>query len=171
MAGVPGVFWRCPAVLWGPSTHNPTWVQGKPILRKIGRFSLCACGNGVNLPHVAKHAFGDQMGPNVQKPMPFGSPPHQGLKNCGLSQKIFLFFDLFRAHRGDFCGFRAAGHILWLAYFLTVPAAPGRLNATWFQGKPILLSGRCCMAHTAIFTGTGAIFRHAVRGVSRVICG
>ena len=26
MAGVPGVFWRCPAVLQGPSTHNPTWV-------------------------------------------------------------------------------------------------------------------------------------------------
>ena len=94
MAGVPGVFWRCPAVLWGPSTPNPTWVQGKPILRKIGRFSLYACGNGVDLPHVAKHAFGDQMGPNMQKAMPFGSPPHQGLKNCGLSQK-FLFFDPF----------------------------------------------------------------------------
>ena len=26
MAGVPGVFWRSPAVLWGPTTHNPTWV-------------------------------------------------------------------------------------------------------------------------------------------------
>ena len=37
--------------------------------------------------------------------------------------------------------------------------------------KPILLSGRCCMAHTAVFTATGAIFSDAVRGVSRVICG
>ena len=26
MAGVPGVFWRSPAVLWGPSIHNPAWV-------------------------------------------------------------------------------------------------------------------------------------------------
>ena len=72
------------------------WFRGKPILRKIDRFSLCARGNGVNLPHVAKHAFGDQMGPNVQNPMPFGSLPYQGLKNCELSQKIFfLFFDIF----------------------------------------------------------------------------
>ena len=112
------------------------WLQGEPILRKIGRFSIYACGDAVNLPHVAKHAFGDQMGPNMQKAMPFGSPPHQGLKNCGLSQKMFLFFDLFfRAHRGDFCGFCAAGHILWLAYFMTVLAAPGRLNRTWAAGK------------------------------------
>ena len=29
MAGVPGVFWRCPAVLQGPSTHNPTLVLRK----------------------------------------------------------------------------------------------------------------------------------------------
>ena len=42
----------------------------------MSRFSLYACGNGVNLPHVAKHAFGDQMGPNVQKAMPFGGRAH-----------------------------------------------------------------------------------------------
>ena len=29
MAGVPGVFWRSPAVLQGPSTHNPTLVLRK----------------------------------------------------------------------------------------------------------------------------------------------
>jgi hypothetical protein len=46
----------------------------------------------VNLPHVAKHAFGNQMGTNMQKPMPFDSPPPQGLKNCELSQKNVLFF-------------------------------------------------------------------------------
>ena len=44
----------------------------------------------VDLPHVAKHALGDQMGPEMQKAMQFGSPPHQGLRNCGLSQKYFL---------------------------------------------------------------------------------
>ena len=53
---------------------------GKPLFWKIGRFSLYACGNGVNLPHLTEHAFGDQMGTNVQKAMPFGSPPHQGQK-------------------------------------------------------------------------------------------
>ena len=75
MAGVPGVSWRCPAVLWGPSTPPiQRWFQGKSILLKVGQFSLYACGNGVDLPHVAKHAFGDQMGPNVQKAMPFDSP-------------------------------------------------------------------------------------------------
>ena len=34
MAGVPGVFWRSPAVLWGPSTHNPALVAGKPLILK-----------------------------------------------------------------------------------------------------------------------------------------
>ena len=77
------------------------------------------------------------MGPNVQKAMPFGSPPYQGLKKCGLSKKkvFFYFSTFFWAHWGDFCGFRAAGHILWLAYFLTVPAAPGRLNPALVPGK------------------------------------
>ena len=31
MAGVPGVFWRSPAVLWGPTTHNPALFKGKPL--------------------------------------------------------------------------------------------------------------------------------------------
>ena len=66
-------------------------LQGKPILLKIGRFSLYACGNGLDLPHLAKRAFRDQIGPNVQKAMLLGSPSHQGLKNCGFSQ-IYIFF-------------------------------------------------------------------------------
>jgi hypothetical protein len=45
----------------------------------------------VDLPHLAKRAFRDQIGPNVQKAMLLGSPSHQGLKNCGFSQKIFFF--------------------------------------------------------------------------------
>ena len=39
------------------------------------------CENGVDLPNLAKRAFGGQMGPNVQKAMLLGSPSHQGLKN------------------------------------------------------------------------------------------
>ena len=78
-------------------------LQGKPILLKIGRFSLYACGNGLDLPHLAKRAFRDQIGPNVQKAMLLGSPSHQGLKNCGLSHKIFFFiFDPFFFVFGDF---------------------------------------------------------------------
>ena len=86
--------------------------QGKPMFRKVGRFSLYACGNGVDLPRVAKHAFNEQMGPYVQKAMPFGSPPHQGQK---IADFLISFFDLFRAHRGAFRGLRAAGHISSLA--------------------------------------------------------
>ena len=67
-------------------------LQGKPILLKIGRFSLYACGNGLDLPHLAKRAFRDQIGPNVQKAMLLGSPSHQGLKNCGFLQKYFFLF-------------------------------------------------------------------------------
>ena len=48
----------------------------------------------MDLPHLAKRVFRDQIGPNVQKAMLLGSPSHQGLKNCGLSQ-FFFIFDLF----------------------------------------------------------------------------
>ena len=55
----------------------------------------------MDLPHAAKRAFADQIGPNVHKAVPFGSPPHQGLKNCGLSQKhIFFIFRLFGGPTG-----------------------------------------------------------------------
>ena len=55
----------------------------------------------MDLPHLAKRAFRDQMGPNLQKAMPFGSPPYRGLKNCELSQKnISLFFDPFLGPTG-----------------------------------------------------------------------
>ena len=69
--------------------------KGKPILLKIGRFSLYACGNGVDLPHLAKRAFRDQIGPNVQKAMLLGSPS-QSAENLWIFSKIFFsFFDLF----------------------------------------------------------------------------
>ena len=105
--------------------------KGKPILLKIGRFSLYACGNGVDLPHLAKRVFRDQIGPNVQKAMLLGSPSHQGLKNCGFSQKYFFsFLTIFLSFGDFFCRFLAVGHILRLACFSTVLAAPGRLNPT-----------------------------------------
>jgi len=56
----------------------------------------------VDLPHLAKRAFRDHIGPNVQKAMLLSSPSHQGLKNCGFSQQYFFsFFDHFLGF-GDF---------------------------------------------------------------------
>ena len=66
--------------------------EGKPILLKIGRFSLYACGNGVDLPHLAKRAFRDQIGPNVQKAMLPGSPSHRGRKIVDFLKNIFPSF-------------------------------------------------------------------------------
>ena len=70
MDGVPGVFWRCPAFLQGPSTHNPTWILRKIRASKKMADLPSACEIRVNLPNVAKHAFGDQMAPNVQNSLP-----------------------------------------------------------------------------------------------------
>ena len=73
-------------------------LQGNPEFRKNNSPLGYACGNETDLPHVAKHAFGSQMGPNMQKVIQLGSPPHQGLG--GLSQKIFS--DLFLGSPGCF---------------------------------------------------------------------
>ena len=74
-------------VSWGCSGGAERSCGDQLHLIQLGfkpKLSLYACGNGVNLPHVAKYTFGNQMGPNVQKAMPFGSLPHQGLKNCDI---------------------------------------------------------------------------------------
>ena len=93
----------------------------------------------MDLPHVAKHAFGEQMGPNMQKVMPFGSPPHQGLKIADFLIKIFLF-----GPQGDFCSLRAVGHISWLAYYLAILGlfggsgrTEGKLNAAWVSVRSL----------------------------------
>ena len=59
----------------------------------------------MNLSHVAKHAVGDQMGHNVQKAMPAGSPPHQGQKSCGLSKKMFILRPLLGPTGAFYVGF------------------------------------------------------------------
>ena len=51
VAGVPRVFWRCRAVLQGPSTHNPTLVAGKTlILKNWPIFPLCMWKMGGSAP-------------------------------------------------------------------------------------------------------------------------
>ena len=74
-------------------------------------------------------------------------------------------------YQAAFRGLRAVGHVLQLAYYLTGPAAPGRLNAAWTAGKPELLSGLYGTYGHTVFKGTGTIFSNAARGVSSVICG
>ena len=52
-----GVFWRCPAVLWGPSTPNPTQISWKPLILKNWPIFPASCGYVVVLPHVAQVRF------------------------------------------------------------------------------------------------------------------
>ena len=52
-----GVFWRCPAVLWGPSTPNPTQVSWKTLILKNWLIFPASCGYVVVLPHVAQVRF------------------------------------------------------------------------------------------------------------------
>ena len=87
-----GPQWSCRAQL-----HIiQRWLYGKPILQKIGRFSLYACGNGLDLPHLAKRAFSGQMGPNVQKAMLLGSAPyHRPKKLRTFSKKHIRFLTFF----------------------------------------------------------------------------
>ena len=73
-------------------------VSGATTRREL-IFHSAPLVNGVDLPHLAKRAFRDQMGPNAHKAMSFGSPPYQGLKNCELSQKKIFFF-IFRPFLG-----------------------------------------------------------------------
>ena len=61
-------------LFFGPPAPIP-----QPAARK--KSPLYACGKWVDLPHLAKRAFRDQISPNVQKAMLLGSPSHQGLKN------------------------------------------------------------------------------------------
>ena len=46
MAGVSGVFWRCPEVLWGPPTPNPARVAENPNFEKLADFSYVHAETG-----------------------------------------------------------------------------------------------------------------------------
>ena len=136
MAGVPGVFWRCSAVLWGPSIHNPTWVAGKTHTSKNWPiFPICMWKRVGSAPSGQGRLW-QPNGPECAKSHAASQSPSSRTENCELCQKIFVYFStFFRAHRGDFCGFSAASHAFELAYFLTVLAAPGRLNPAWVLRK------------------------------------
>ena len=51
------VFWRYSAVLWGPSTPNPTQISWKPLILKNWLIYPASCGYVAVLPHVAQVRF------------------------------------------------------------------------------------------------------------------
>ena len=51
------VFWRYSAVLWGPSTPNPTQISWKTIILKNWLIYPASCGYVVDWPHVAQVRF------------------------------------------------------------------------------------------------------------------
>ena len=52
-----GVFWRYSAVLWGPSTSNPTLISWKTLILKNWPIYPASCGYVVLLPHVVQVRF------------------------------------------------------------------------------------------------------------------
>ena len=104
-------------------------LKAKSELRKMANFPYMHVEMGWICPMWPSTLLVTKWAPMCKKVMSFCSPHHQGLKNCGLSQKNIFKFSIFFP-RGDFCGLRAVGHMSWLANYLAVPAAPGRLNAT-----------------------------------------
>ena len=58
-----------------------------------------------------KCAFGEQKCLIRQKAMPFGSPPHRGIKNCGLLEVSILF--LFLPFMGSKSGILGQKTVFW----------------------------------------------------------
>ena len=138
MAGVPGAFWRCPAVLWGPSTQHPAWVAGKPlILKNWPIFPMCMWKWAGSAPSGQARLWR----PNGHQ----CAKSHAG-RQAPSSIRFFSFSTLFRALRGDFSGFSPAGHILWLAHYLAVPA--GCLQSSSQQCPSTTAAAPCCCVGT-----------------------
>ena len=120
----------------------------------------------MNLPHVAKRAFGSQMRLfGKKKAAVWRSPSSSDKKNADFFKHFIIIFRLilgaaraFRGLRGwaIFCG--------WYTILQFQPHQGGQMQLG-FDGNPILLSGWCCMAHAAIFTGTGP-YSHMQSGAS-----
>ena len=98
-----------------------------PKFQKLADFFLYACGYVVDLPHVAKRAFGNQKGLIGQKTCRLAIPLIMKPKIANFLKKIIFDF-----YRGASRGLRG-----WWPYFVAghnyfaVPAAPGGLNAVW----------------------------------------
>ena len=93
-------------------------------------YIMWMCGGsapcGPNTPLAAERASLAHKTYRLALPLVMG----QNLRN--LSKSCFYIFRLFQGAQGALRGLRAGGRMLWLVYYFTVPAAPRRLNATWF---------------------------------------
>ena len=87
-----GVFWRCPAVLWGPSTPNPTQVSWETLILKNWPIFLRHVDMWWFCPMWPKCAFGDQKGLIRIKDMPFGNPPYHRTKVADCEKSRFHFY-------------------------------------------------------------------------------
>ena len=95
MAGVPGVFWRCPAVLQGPSTHNSTWVPGKPHTSKNWPvFPICMWTWGGSAPSGQARVSRPNWPERTKSHAAWQSLPSRA-ENCGFSQKHFFILTVF----------------------------------------------------------------------------
>ena len=131
--------------------------KGKPMLRKMADFpSMHACGDGVDLPHLAKHAFGYQsrsripssLGRSGGHPAPtarlhgrkisllraqcakghgVGLPPSSRTKKL----RIFSKNRPFRAHRGAFLRFSRCWPCFAAGIFLNGSGCTRKVNPAW----------------------------------------
>ena len=124
-----------------PSTPDPAWVAGQPLFSKIGRLSHMHVEIGVNLPLIwPSAALATKWAPICKKPYtPFGSPPEQGRKKCGLSQQ--RYFRPFLGPTGVLSAVFALLGIFrsWHTIRRFQPCTPRALNAAWAAGNTFML--------------------------------
>merc|ERR1712185_268132 len=92
-----GVFWRCPAVLWGPSTPNPTQVSWKTlILKNWPIFPICMWKWGGSAPSGQARVSGPNWPQCAKSHAAWRSLSSRAEKLRVFSKKDFLsFFDQF----------------------------------------------------------------------------
>ena len=126
MAGVPGVFWRSPAVLQGPCTHNPTLVAGKTHTSKNWPiFPICMWKWGGSAPSGQARVSRPNWPQCAKSHAAWQSLSSRAEKLRIFSKIVFSFLTIFFGFLVIFCRFLAVCHILRLACFLAVLAAPG----------------------------------------------
>ena len=87
-AGVPRVFWRCPAGLQGPSTHNSTCVYGETRTSKNWPISpVCMWKCGESAPCGQTRLWRPSRPECAKTPCRLAVPLIKDKKNCELSPK------------------------------------------------------------------------------------
>ena len=88
-----GVFWRCPVVLWGPSTPNPTQTSWKTLILKRLADSYCVmwiCGGFA--PHGPSALLATKNASSGIKTCHLAIPRIMGQKIADFEKYRFLFF-------------------------------------------------------------------------------